>query len=128
MTNTLTSARNVPAQMARRERQTFAPPVDIYENADEFLIVADLPGVKQEDVRINYERGRIDLAATANMAPENATIIAGSDLSADYRRSFSVPGTIDVDKISADLKTGVLYLHLPKSERAKPRQIKVRSE
>jgi HSP20 family molecular chaperone IbpA len=122
--NTLSTQR----QTARRERPTFSPPVDIYENGDEFLIVADLPGVKQDDVRIHYERGRIDLQASANMALEQATLIAGQELSGDYRRSFSVPGTIDVEKISADLKSGVLYLHLPKSERAKPRQIKVRSE
>lgn len=103
-----------------------APPVDIYENKDEFLIVADLPGVDQKDVRIHYERGRIDLEAQSSITPPKGRVVLGAPLSADYRRSFSVPGTIDVQRIDAELKEGVLFLHLPKSEQAKPRQIQVK--
>lgn len=112
----------------KTQKSFTTPLVDIYENKDEFLIVADLPGVKKDDVRINYERGRIDLEATTQTGVENAKLVSGADFSTDYQRSFSVPGTIDVDKIGAELKNGVLFLRLPKSEQAKPRQIRVRAE
>lgn len=125
-TNTNLTTRG-EAQAARRENELrwAAPAVDIYENKDEFLIVADLPGVKQEDVRINYERGRIDLEAAWSDDTSGLRLVSGQELGGNYRRSFSVPGTIDVNAIGAELKDGVLFLKLPKSEQAKPRQIRV---
>jgi HSP20 family molecular chaperone IbpA len=112
----------------QREVQWVAPPVDIYENGDQFLIVADVPGATKETIRLDYERGRIDFEARPGVQPpEGATLVVGEQPFRSYRRSFSIPGTIDVDKISAELKEGVLTLRLPKSERAKPRQIQVRA-
>ena len=114
-----------PATRREADPRWAAPAVDVYENKDEFLIVADLPGVSQEDVRINYERGRIDLEATWTDDTSGLRLVLGQALGGNYRRSFSVPGTIDVNAIGAELKDGVLFLKLPKSEQAKPRQIRV---
>lgn len=111
----------------RRQIDWVAPPVDIYESKDEFLIIADVPGVTQNDVRIDYERGRIEFTAHGKPSVPEGRLVGGVELARDYRRAFSVPGTIDVDKIAAELKAGVLFLRLPKSERAKPRQIQVKS-
>ncbi|MCC7383989.1 MAG: Hsp20/alpha crystallin family protein [Deltaproteobacteria bacterium] len=119
---------NPTQPVARRLDETWAaPPVDIYENQDEYLLVADLPGVKENGVHIHYERGLIELEARREEEPMTGRLVAGQDLRWGYRRSFSVPGTIDVDKINAALKSGVLFLKLPKSEAAKPKQIPVRA-
>lgn len=112
--------------MTARETQ-IVPLVDIYENKDEFLILADVPGATKEHVGIHYERGQIDMTAKADIEQPDGRLVLGAPVSASYRRSFSIPGTIDVDRISAELKEGVLFLRLPKSERAKPRQIAVKA-
>ncbi|MFO0723396.1 MAG: Hsp20/alpha crystallin family protein [Myxococcota bacterium] len=88
------------------------PEVDVYQNAQEFLLLADMPGVTEENLEIRYERGRID-------------VLGKREGNAPYHRSFAVPGTIATDRISAEIRLGVLHLHLPKSEAAKPRQIRV---
>jgi len=106
--------------------QVVAPPVDVYENREEFLLIADMPGVVREDLRIHLDKGQLTIQAGR---PESARgkLLAAEARATDYRRAFSVPQGIDVDKIAADLKDGVLYVHLPKSAELKPRQIQVRA-
>jgi HSP20 family protein len=106
--------------------QVVAPPVDVYENRDEFLLIADMPGVVREDLRIHLDKGQLTIQAGR---PELARgkLLAAEARATEYRRAFSVPQGIDVEKISADLKDGVLYVHLPKSADLKPRQIQVRA-
>jgi HSP20 family protein len=111
---------NAPEKI--QQRPAVAPAVDIFENAEELLVVADLPGVAQDNLSIRLEKGELTLegrrtdAASARLSAEGLP---------DYRRSFVVPQGIDAEKISADLQGGVLRVHLPKSERLKPRQIPI---
>lgn len=114
------------ARAMTERRQTVAPPVDIFENDDEILLVADLPGVANEDVKIRYDRGELSLEALRHEKTEGRTLSMGY-AAHDYARRFQVPGGIDAAKIDAQLKNGVLFLHLPKAETHKPRQIAVRS-
>ena len=100
----------------KTERQAFAPPVDIFENKDEILILADLPGVTPADLSVNLDKEQLTIAARRAPAGEEAF---------DYRRTFVVPRGIDADKISASLQNGVLRLALPKPAALKPRQIAV---
>jgi HSP20 family protein len=90
-----------------------APAVDVYENDDEFLVLADLPGIGQNGAEVTLEHERLVLEAK-------------SDARA-FRREFSVPQSIDSDKVSASMKAGVLSVHLPKRAPYKPRQIAVQS-
>jgi HSP20 family molecular chaperone IbpA len=94
------------------ERPAVAPAVDIYENADEYLIVADVPGVKNDAVKLHFEEGQLTLRA------------ARSDRF-DYRRAFYLPEGVDIGKADAKLANGALSIHLPKSAEAKPRRIPV---
>lgn len=96
------------------ERPAVAPPVDIYENADEYLILADVPGVKSDAVKLHLEDGTLTLRATRG------------DLF-DYRRQFYLPEGVDMAKAEAKLDKGVLAIHLPKAEEARPRHIPVRA-
>ncbi len=102
------------------ERPTYAPPVDIFENKEEILIVADLPGVRTEDLRVDLDKDHLTILA--HRAPPGA----GSE-AFDYTRTFVVPRGIEADKISANLQNGVLRLQLPKPAALKPRQIAVRA-
>jgi len=109
-----------------RERPAVPPRVDIYENRDEFLLVADLAGVKGEGLSINVENAELTLEATRSSTTSGALLV-NEHRDADYRRSFVLPQGIDREKIDAEIKNGVLRLHLPKSDALRPRQIPVRA-
>jgi HSP20 family molecular chaperone IbpA len=87
--------------------------VDVYENNDEFLVLADLPGIPQNGAEVTLEHERLVLEAKS---PTRS-----------FRREFSVPPSIDSEKVSASMKAGVLTVHLPKRAPYKPRQIAVQS-
>lgn len=110
-----------------RGRAVVAPPVDIFENADGFLIVADLPGVEADKVDIRLENGELSIHGAWSLPDPEGAPIASEYRAADYKRSFFVPDTIDVDHIEADIRDGVLSVRLPRSEAVKPRSIQVRA-
>lgn len=102
------------------------PAVDIYENEDEILLHADMPGVVKDDISIDIDNGKLSISGVRKLGVKgSATYEEFSDV--EYVRNFSVPQTIDVEKVEAELKNGVLRLHLPKSEAAKPRQIEIKT-
>ena len=108
-----------------QELRTLTPSVDIYENSEEILLFADMPGVKKEDITIDLDNGQLTLVGTRYMAQES-TLQLEEFGSARFRRIFSVPQGIDLIKVDAELNDGVLKLHLPKSESVKPRRIEIR--
>lgn len=114
--------------LSQRNRQipTTAPLVDILENENEILLFADMPGVDKKNISVNIDNGRLTLSGTREVNPVGATTWEEfGDI--EFRRTFSVPQTIDVASVNAELKEGVLLLHLPKSEAAKPRQIEIKA-
>jgi len=109
------------------QRPSVSPACDVYENNDEILLVADVPGVTADTLDVSLEKGELSVRARRNASFEGGAALAGEYGDCDYHRRFAVPGGIDAGKISAELKNGVLWLHLPKSEAYKPRQIAVRA-
>ena len=118
-------------QTAERMRagRTYIPNVDILERDDQLLLMADMPGVKAEDLEIHYEHG--ELTVHGRVAPRPHADPGGYLLReygvGDYYRAFQVGEGISADKIEAVLQDGVLSLHLPKSEAARPRRITVKT-
>ncbi len=108
------------------DRPSVRPAVDIYENKDEYLLVADIPGVSKENLSIHIDAERITLEGKVSTEGDQEPVQREFRL-ADYVRSFEVPESIDREKVSAQLKQGVLWLHLPKVEAVKPRQIQVQA-
>jgi len=103
-----------------------APAVDIYEGEDALTVVADLPGVATEDVKLDVERDV--LAISARFLGEK--VLPGDSvyselLPCEYYRAFALGDELDASKISAHMKNGVLELKLPKAERAKTRKITI---
>jgi HSP20 family molecular chaperone IbpA len=103
------------------------PPVDIYENFDEIVLVASLPGVLQEDIDVTFEQGELRILGRVR-APEHAPgeMLLREFAPAGYQRIFQIGQSVDSAKIRAELQNGVLTLHLPKADAAKPRSIPVK--
>lgn len=107
---------------------TYTPRVDILETEREFVIYADLPGCKPDDIDIRYENGQVEIYGQCPPRQENANYLLNEYDVGDYYRSFTIGEAIDPTKIDATFKQGVLTLHLPKSAAAMPSRIKVKAE
>jgi HSP20 family protein len=107
---------------------TWIPPVDIYQNGDQELVLkAELPDMTREDIEITVDNGTLTIKGEKKLA---------TDIKEDsfhrverrygmFSRSFSLPQTVDTAKVAAEYRNGVLTVRLPLREEAKPRQIKV---
>jgi len=104
------------------------PTVDISETEAEYLIKAELPEVKKEDVKVTVENGVLTLQGDRRQDKEEKGIkfhrVERSYGS--FVRSFTLPESVDESSVKAEYKDGVLNLHLPKSERVKPKAIDVK--
>jgi HSP20 family protein len=104
----------------------FTPRVDILEGDEELLLIADLPGVKPEDMDLRFENGELTLHGKCAPRPREGASIGSEYEVGDFHRVFTISEAVDADKIAAELKNGILTVHLPKSERVKPKKIAVR--
>ena len=107
--------------------RTWAPPVDIYENGDNLVLKAELPGINPDDVEIRVEDNTLYVKGERKFEKEvkeqNYHRVERSY--GTFARSFSLPNSVDADKVAANFKDGVLTLTMPKKEEAKPKTIKI---
>ena len=108
-------------------RPAVSPAVDIYESKDEVVLVADLPGVSQQHLTINFEKDELRIEATTAAVGEGHGPLFREFAQRDYRRAFQLAPGIDVEKIAAELKNGLLTVRLPKAAALKPRQISIKA-
>lgn len=105
----------------------WSPAVDIAENENELVLTADIPGVKLEEIDIRLEEGTLTISGSRNF--ENEEQKGGyhriERSYGSFQRAFSLPESVDPEKVSASYDNGVLKVTLPKKELAKPRSIKV---
>jgi HSP20 family protein len=108
---------------------TYLPAVDILEQNDKLLLVADMPGVRGDDLDIQYERGTLTIHGQAAPRQDEAqtNYLLREYGVGDFCRTFQVGESVDASKISAELRDGVLTLHLPKAEALLARKITVRN-
>jgi HSP20 family protein len=106
---------------------TWSPAVDIFETEGEIVVKAELPGMERNDITLNLEKNILTLKGERRFQKEtkedNYHRIERSY--GTFSRAFSIPATVDEEKIKAEYKDGVLKIVLPKKEQAKPKQIRI---
>jgi HSP20 family protein len=108
--------------------EPFTPPIDIHEGVEGLTLEADLPGATEQNLNIQLEDNVLSLyAKIGSPVPETARLLHEEYRLGDYQRSFILSDEVDRDRITAELKNGVLRLFLPKAERARTRRIEIKS-
>jgi HSP20 family protein len=105
----------------------WAPAVDVIENDQELVLSADLPGIKMENVEVKIEDGTLTLSGSRKFESESKKdgYHRLERSFGSFRRAFSLPDSVDVEKVQAAMKDGVLTVRLPKKDIARPRTVKV---
>src|SRR5262245_28935373 len=106
---------------------SWAPVVDIYEQGNDIVLKAELPGVEAKDVDVRVENNVLTLRGERKFDNEvkRENYHRVERAYGSFSRSFTLPNVVDTDKIKAEFKDGVLRLTLPKKEEAKPKQISI---
>jgi HSP20 family protein len=123
-----------PTRLTNGEKEAmtlteWAPAVDITEDDKEWLVKADLPEVKKENVKVTVEDGVLTITGERKLEKEekNKKYHRVERSYGNFLRSFTLPDAADGTKVSADFKDGVLKVHLPKIEKAKPKAVEVKT-
>ena len=127
LVNVPTNDRTEVARPEETRGTTFTPRVDIVETETELTLFADLPGVRSEDVDLRYENGELFLHGRVKRRLGGKAFVLHEYDEGDFYRAFAIHESIDNARISAECKNGVLTVHLPKVEAARPRQINVKA-
>ena len=102
------------------------PPVNVFRKGDDFIIIAELPGVKKSDLEVQVKGRTIRLAGTKTVGyPEKAALHRRERLAGRFDRAVTLPVEINADRVKAEYRDGVLALFLPRDESEKPKSIKV---
>jgi len=109
-----------------RERAELTPPVDIFDEGDKIVLLADMPGVAPDALEVRYERGQLTIHGRQERRENEGELALGEFELGDYRRTFAVGEEIDPTSITAELKNGVLRLNLSRVEARKPQKITVK--
>lgn len=124
MTDTNPTRQEAPT---RHEAGTMLPPVDVIEDAAGITLYADLPGVPKDKLGVRVEadsltiEGEVALFLASDMEASHAEVLLPR-----YQRTFTLGQELDREKVAAEFKHGVLKLHIPKAEHAKPRKVEIK--
>lgn len=116
----------VPGRFLRSGEQY--PSMNVYDTNEEFIVVAELPGMKKEDVHLTVDNGMLTISGERKMVatPEKAEWLRNEIRTGNFTRVIELPRQVNADQISAELSNGVLRVVLPKAEEAKPREVKIK--
>jgi HSP20 family protein len=103
------------------------PAVDLYEDKDNFIVKAELPGLKREDIEVSLHDGALSISGERKSEEkvENTDVRRTERFVGRFQRTITLPSSVKGDQVNAQYKDGVLTVMLPKAEEAKPRQIQV---
>jgi HSP20 family protein len=101
------------------------PAVNVYQDKDQFIVVAELPGLKKEEIEISLHDDTLALSGERKREGSSEQGLLTERFYGKYQRSVTLPTAVDPDKVTATYKDGLLQVVLPKAEEAKPKQIEV---
>ena len=104
-----------------------APAVDIHEDKDNFVVKAELPGMKKEDIDVSLHDGSLSISGERKSEEkwEEAEVYRAERFFGRFQRTVALPAPVNASEIKAQYKDGILTVTLPKAEEAKPKQIDV---
>jgi HSP20 family protein len=107
--------------------RAWAPVLDVREDADNFVIRAELPGLKRDDISVSLQDGALVISGerTVEKVEEGVEVHRQERYYGKFQRALSLPAPVAADKIKAQYKDGVLTVTVPKAEEAKPKQIDI---
>lgn len=110
----------------KQHRHRNVPAVNIYENNDEFRLDLAAPGLKKENFKINLDNNFLTISSEVQSSNEdkNTTCNRREFSYGSFQRTFTLPDTVDTEKISASYEDGVLSIHLAKKDEAKPKPVR----
>ena len=114
--------------MRSSNSRAFVPRVDIVEEKDCLQVVAEVPGMEKDDVKVFIENGILTISGERKPVverKEESNCVRSELTSGSFSRSFTLPEHIDLERITADYKNGLLTVMLPKTEKSKPKEIQV---
>jgi len=105
----------------------WTPAFDVYEEKDNFVVKAELPGMKKEDINVSLQDGSLIISGErqGETRSEDAEVYRAERFFGKFQRAVALPTAVAADKVRAQYKDGVLTVTLPKTEEAKPKQIDV---
>lgn len=115
---------------AERVAATFSPQFDLRETSDSYLLQADMPGVYEKDIDISVTSNRFMISGKRESGPEEEgeTYYRAERAWGSFSRAFALSSDVDVNRVSAELRNGVLVVHLPKTGESATKHIPVHSE
>lgn len=113
-----------PTEQPTEQLAQIPAAIDLYESAEGYVLVADFPGVRPDDVQVELERNELRLTGVRRL-PSDAKPLARTFGSAELRRTVRLPEDVDADGVTAEFKAGVLRLEIPKSANLRPRKIAI---
>ena len=118
---------NFERSWTQPSRSKWHPAVDVLESKDSYLIRAEVPGMKKEDIHVEVKDGTLVLSgeSKSEKPAEGVEYRHVERISAKFYRSFALPETVKQDGIDAKYKDGILEIRVPKAEQSKPRQIEI---
>lgn len=103
-----------------------APAIDVDETANEYIVSADLPGIKKEDINVECSGNQLTISAERKYESDDGRKHGRRErFYGTYQRSFTLPAGVDADKIEASFDNGELKVHVPKGEQAKGKRIQI---
>jgi HSP20 family protein len=113
-------------QDAQPAREIYTPPIDIHESPDGLILEADIPGATEGGLHVQLEDNVLNLYARIELRlPQDTRLIHEEFRPGDFHRSFILSDEVDRDRITAELKNGVLRILLPKADRVRARRIEI---
>lgn len=102
------------------------PPLNVFQQDDSVMVVAEIPGVDKSDLDIQVKNNRLRIAGKRDIAHENgASLHRRERVSGAFDRTIAVPMEIEADKVRAEYRDGILAVHLPRAVRDRPRSVKI---
>jgi len=125
--NAVAERQNRPAESEnRKERGFILPPANISATPNEYLVEVEMPGVNKDGLEVTVEGNELTIVGRRSTEETGGELVYRESPLADYRRVFELGPDVDTSKIQAEMQQGILKLHLPKREQAKPKQIEVK--